>query len=181
MKLKLFIIVFLLSWLISAVVNLSLTYYKLAQSQKETQKQLALQKQNKEKIEKMTYVEMVHYIAPQFNQDPEEIKQIIWNESNFRIQLHDGGRAKNITAIHDRTFKSWLPQYEKEMGETLNMHSQFDSIKMMSWAFEKGYKTAWTTAVACDSKDGTYSFYSNLMGKHYTVICKPLPKEFAMI
>lgn len=179
--LKRIILAFFLLWIIYAVSSLSLIYYRIYLSHREAEVQLNKQLAEQERINKMTYVEMVEYIAPQFNQNPEEIKQIIWNESGFKVQCHDSCRAKNVTAIHDSTFKDWLPQYEKEMGETLNMQSQFDSIKMMSWAFKKGYKTAWTTAVACDSKDGTYSFYSNLMGKHYTVTCKPLPKELAMI
>jgi len=161
--------------------KLLVIYTRVYHSHKEAEVQLNKQLAEQERINKMSYVEMVEYIAPQFNQNPEEIKKIIYNESGFKVQCHDSCRAKNVTAIHDSTFKGWLPKYEKEMGETLNIESQFDSIKMMSWAFKKGYKTAWTTAVACDSKDGTYSFYSKLMGKHYTVVCKDLPKKFSMI
>ncbi len=83
MKLKLLIIVFLLSWLISAVVNLSLTYYKLAQSQKETQKQLALQKQNKEKIENMTVEEILTEIPPKYGVNPEVVTAIASNATGL--------------------------------------------------------------------------------------------------
>jgi cell division protein FtsL len=167
-------------FLFYALGALLVDYRNLYLQHKEAEEQFKKLKVEQERIDKMSYIQMVHYIAPQFNQDPNEIAQIIWNESNFKVQSHDGGRAKNITAIHDSTFKGWLPQYEKETGQTLNMQSQFDQISMMSWAFSKGYKTAWTTAVACNNENGTYSFYSRLMQKHYTVTCKPLPKELAL-
>jgi len=170
-----------LIWLTYALGTLLISYNRIYLQHKRAAEQLNKQLAEQERINKMSYVEMVEYIAPQFNQDPEYLKLIIWNESGFEIKCHDGCRAKNITAIHDNTFIGWLPEYEKETGGTLNIDSQFDSIKMMAWAFKKGKKTAWTTAVACDSKDGTYSFYSNLLGKHYTIVCKDLPKKFSML
>lgn len=131
-------------------------------------------------VNKMSYVEMIDYVAPQFGQNPTLIKKVVYNESGFKVQCHDSCRAKNITAIHDTTFKGWLPKYKKETGETLNINSQFDQIKMLSWAFSKGssYRNQWTTYVACTSPNGKYSFYSNMMGRSYTVTCKPLPQEY---
>lgn len=130
-------------------------------------------------VNKMSYQQMIDYIAPQFNQDPYYIKKIVWNESNFKIQSHDGGRARNITATHDNTFKGWLPEYEKERGETLDINSQYDQIKMMSFAFSKGYSSQWSTDVACKSPNGTYTFISRTLGgKQFTVKCKELPKEY---
>lgn len=131
-------------------------------------------------VNKMSYVEMIDYVAPQFGQNPTLIKKVIYNESGFKVQCHDSCRAKNITAIHDTTFKGWLPKYKKEIGETLNINSQYDQIKMLSWAFSKGesYRKKWTTYVSCKNPSGTYSFYSNLLEKNFTVICKPLPAKY---
>lgn len=119
-----------------------------------------------------TVVGMIDYIAPQFGQDPQLISKIAWCESGHKVKSHDGGRAVNITGIHDRTFDGWLPLYKADRGETLNKDSTFDQIKMMSWAFSKGssYRNQWTTYVAY-TKGGTYAFYSRLLKDHFVVKC----------
>lgn len=177
------IVAFFLIFLTFAFGKLTIMYIEVYQAHQKAEEQLNKIQQEQERINKMTYVEMVDYIAPQFQQDPHKIKQVIFNESGFKVQCHDSCRARNVTAIHDSTFKTWLPKYEKEMGETLNMDSQFDSIKLMSWAFSKGnsYRNQWTTYVACTNPSGTYSFYSNLMKKSYTVVCQPLPQKYSML
>ena len=123
-------------------------------------------------VKTMSVVEMIDYIAPQFNQDPKLISKISWCESKHKVLSHDGGRGVNITGIHDATFRGWLPLYEKERGETLNKDSTFDQLKMMSWAFSKGssYRNQWTTYVAY-MKGGTYTFYSRLLKGTFTVRC----------
>lgn len=123
--------------------------------------------------ENMTVVEMLEHIAPQFKQDPKLISKISWCESGHKVLPHDGGRGRNMTGIHDTTFNGWLPLYEKETGETLNINSVYDQFKMMAWAFSKGdsYRNQWTTYVAYKN-GGTYSFYSRLLKKHFTVNCK---------
>ena len=116
---------------------------------------------------------MINRIAPTFGQDPELISKITWCESRHEVVSHDGGRAKNITGIHNSTFKGWLPAYEKEMGETLDVHSTYHQIKMMSWAFSKGesYRKKWTTYVAYIN-GGSYTFYSKLLKGTFTAKCK---------
>jgi len=120
-----------------------------------------------------TVIELIDYIAPQFEQDPNLISKISYCESWHKIVKHDGGRGVNITGIHDSTFNGWLPEYEKEVGETLDIKSSFDQLKMMSWAFSKGesYRDDWTTYVAY-KKGGEYTFKSKLLGKIFTVRCK---------
>ncbi len=98
-----------------------------------------------DKVNSMSYREMVEYIAPQFNQSPKLINKISMCESGHKILPHDNYRGVNITGIHDTTFNGWLPQYEKEVNGTLDIKSQFDQLKMMSWAFSKGYANQWTT------------------------------------
>ncbi len=116
--------------------------------------------------------EMIDKASAQFGQDPKLIKKVAMCESGLKIRSHDGGRAKNMTGIHNTTFNGWLITYKKETGETLNIHSVYDQFKMMSWAFSKGpsYRNQWTTYVAY-TKGGTYAFYSKLLQKHFVVRC----------
>lgn len=122
-------------------------------------------------IESMTVPEMIEYIAPQFGQPTKAIKTIVCSESNFLVLPHDGGRAVNVTGIWDTTFDGWLPQYEKEMGETLNKKSTFDQLKMMSWAFSKGdsYRYQWSTYHAYVN-GGQARIWSRYYNRHFNIV-----------
>lgn len=126
--------------------------------------------------EKPVYVtvdEIIEDVAPRFGQDPKLISKISYCESKHQVVSHDGGRAVNVTGIHNTTFDQWLKNYEKEQGETLDKHSTYDQVKMMSWAFSKGdkYRNQWTTYVAYKN-GGTYTFYSKLLKGTFTARCK---------
>lgn len=116
---------------------------------------------------------MIERLAPRYGQDPELIYKITYCESQHKIKSHDGGRGKNITGIHDTTFNLWLPLYEKAENETLDIHSSYDQLKMMSWAFSQGesYRRQWTTYRAYIN-GGTYTFYYKLLKGTYTARCK---------
>lgn len=122
-------------------------------------------------LKDLPIIEMIKRVAPTFNQDPDLIKKIIWCESGGKDLEHDGGYGQGVTGIHKRTFDYWLIAYEKEYEETLEYVSTYDQIKMMSYAFSKGYANQWTTYVAY-KKGGEYTFYSKLMKKTYTARCK---------
>ncbi len=118
-----------------------------------------------------TVPEIIDYVTPTFGQDPLVIRKITWCESGWQVVDHDNHAGLNVTGIHDDTFRGWLPDYEKENHETLNIDSTYDQIKMMSWAFSKGYANQWTTWVAYHN-GGTYSFWSPSLKKHFIVHCK---------
>lgn len=89
-------------------------------------------------------------------------------ESGGKAVSGDSGHANGVLQIHEPTFERW----ERKMGEDLNYDSTMDQIKIGAWAFSQGdeYRNQWTMYVAL-KKGGTYSFYSKLLGKHYTVHC----------
>lgn len=152
-----------------ATQALSASYNKAINIQAEKQ---ALEDATR-RVETMTVPEMIDYIAPQYGQSPEVIKKITWCESGHKILPHDGHKGTNITGIWDSTFKSWLPLYEKEIGETLNINSQFDQIKMMSFAFSKGdeYRYQWSTYHAYVN-GGKAKIWSRYYNKYIIVYCK---------
>ena len=123
-------------------------------------------------VKVLTIPEQIEKAALQFNQDPKLISKIAYCESEHKVLPHDGGRGVNMTGIHDTTFKGWLPLYQKEVGETLDIKSTLDQFKMMSFAFSKGdtYRRQWTTYRAYKN-GGTYTFYSRLMKKTFTSRC----------
>jgi hypothetical protein len=125
-------------------------------------------------VQELSVKEMSSLTAMMFGQDPKLLNKIMWCESHGQVSDHDGGRGLNVTGIHDQTFDLWLPQYEKDIGESLDKTKTWDQLKMMAWAFSKGedYRDDWTTYVAYMSPDHTYSFYSTLLKAHFTVVCK---------
>lgn len=82
--------------------------------------------------------------------------------------IGDGGRSNGIFQFQKSTFL----RMEKEFGEDLNYTSQFDQIKLASWALTQPEKAReWTTYVAIE-KGGRYAFYSSQLKKHFVVYCK---------
>lgn len=80
----------------------------------------------------------------------------------------DGGRSKGIFQFQKSTFE----RMERDFGEDLDYTSQFDQVKLASWALSQPeLAREWTTYVAIQ-KGGTYSFWSSQMQRHYVVKCK---------
>lgn len=67
--------------------------------------------------------------------------RVIKCESGFDPKaIGDGGLAYGIAQFHKQTFDA----FSKEEGETLNYHSTYDQIKLLSWAISKDYGKHWT-------------------------------------
>lgn len=129
------------------------------------------QEEVKTKLDSMSIQELIDYIAPQYGQDSVLIKKVVWCESGFNPNaIHDGVHGRGVTGFHKNTFNSWKIRFNRP---ELKYESNFDQITLMSLAFSKGegYRDDWTTYVAY-TRGGTYTFYSNLMKKTYTVVCK---------
>lgn len=119
-------------------------------------------------------VEIIDEVAPLFGQDPALISKISYCESKHnKNAIHDGGYGKGVAGFHKSTFNRYNKMYFKEYGEWLNYDSSYDQLKLMSYAFSKGEasRLEWTTYRAYKN-GGTYSFYSKLLKRYFTVICK---------
>lgn len=172
---KKLIIVVLIAWICMGTISYAQT---LDVPKKDENIKDVIVLDSKETIEakraKMTIPQIIEEVSPIFGQDPKLISKVAYCESHFKVVDHDGGYGMGVTGIHRATFNSWLIKYKKESnGETLNYNSSYDQLKMMAWAFSKGdsYRNQWTTYVAIQ-KGGSYSFYSKLLQKNFTVRCK---------
>lgn len=78
-----------------------------------------------------------------YHVSPKDLYKVLYCESHFNEKaVGDGGLARNVAQFHKSTFEMW----EKDFGEDLNYDSAQDQIKLMAWAFSKGYQHHWTCA-----------------------------------
>lgn len=164
---KILIFIAILVFLTLITTKIARAYNEAIAVKEAVDAQIALQ----QKIDAMTTVELIEYIAPQYGQDPALLKKIIKCESGFdHTKTHDGGHGKGSTGFHKKTFESW----KIKLGHPeLKYESNFDQITLMSIAFKAGedYRDDWTTYRAYVN-GGVYSFYSKLLKGYYTVRCK---------
>lgn len=91
-------------------------------------------------------------------------------ESNLNPNIKgDSGLAVGLFQYHDGTWN----RMSSYMGETLDKYSWHDQIKLTAWvaANRPDRLREWTSYVAIQ-KGGTYSFYSKLLKRNFTVHCK---------
>lgn len=117
----------------------------------------------------LTPIEQIEYFSTMYGGNPAIAKKVMECESNGNHKTSgDGGRSNGIFQFQKSTFL----RMEKEFGEDLDYTSQFDQIKLGSWALtQPNLAREWTTYVAIQ-KGGKYSFWSSQMQRHYTVYCK---------
>lgn len=121
-------------------------------------------------LEEYSVPELIEHYAQIYEQDPVLLKKVAECESKYEKDLSgDGGYAYSVFQFHKDTFDRW----SKEFGAPLDYESYHDHIKLAVWSFAQGeeYRRAWTTYVAI-TKGGEYSFYSKLLKKNFTVVCK---------
>lgn len=113
---------------------------------------------------------MIVYYSQQNEVDESMMMKMADCESDFNPNaVGDNFRARNVYQYHRGTFDSM----SKLMGEKLNYDSAHDQIKLTTWiaANYPSKLNSWTSYRAIKN-GGTYSFYSSLLKKHYTVTCK---------
>lgn len=117
----------------------------------------------------LTPEQQVVYFSNLYGGDPTVALRVMECESGGNHKtVSDGGRSNGIYQFQKSTFE----RMEREFGEDLNYSSQFDQIKLGTWALAQDkYQNEWTAFVAI-KRGGKYSFYSRQMDRNYTIYCK---------
>lgn len=120
------------------------------------------------KINELSINEQINYFADKYGVDSSLMKKIVQCESHGNVEaLGDGKRAYGILQYHLASFQ----RHEELLGEDLDYYSSLDQLKLGTWAISQGYGREWTSYRAIKN-GGTYSFYSKLLKKSFTVTCK---------
>lgn len=118
-------------------------------------------------VSELSIDEQIDHYAALYGVEGSLIKKIVQCESNYKTTaIGDGGRARGLFQYHQGSFE----RHEKLFGEDLDYYSSHDQIKLGTWAIAQGYGREWSSFRAIKN-GGTYSFYSKLLKKHYTVKC----------
>lgn len=132
-----------------------------------------------QKFEELTPKEYIVKYAKQFQTDPNLLLKIANCESQF-IPLAEGdfknGKylAIGLYQYHEDMWNGSVKLYKAEVfDENLDRYSPHDQAKITAFIFAKHpeLRTKWTSYVAY-ANGGTYTFYSKLLGRKYTVVCK---------
>lgn len=119
-------------------------------------------------ISERSIPEQINFFAEQYGVDSSLVKKIVQCESQGKeTALGDGGRAYGLMQYHKASFE----RHAELFGEELDYYSSYDQIKLGTWAISEGHGREWTSYRAIKN-GGTYSFYSKLLKKHFTVKCK---------
>jgi len=113
--------------------------------------------------------QQVVYFSNLYGGNPDiALKVMDCESSGSHSAKGDGGRSNGIFQFQKSSFE----RMEKDFGEDLNYTSQYDQIKLASYALaSKKYQNEWTSFRAI-MNGGKYSFYSSQMKRHYTIYCK---------
>ena len=117
--------------------------------------------------------------SKQFNTDPNLLLKIARCESQFdpltKGDYKDGQYlAIGLYQYHAGMWDDSEKLYRKDVyDEDLDRNSYQDQAKLTAFIFAEhpNLRTKWTSYVAY-ANGGTYKFYSKLLGKNYTVVCK---------
>lgn len=120
------------------------------------------------KISELSIDEQIDHYATLYGVEGSLIKKMVQCESEYKTTaIGDGGMARGLLQYHQGSFK----RHAELFGEELDYYSSHDQIKLGTWAVANGYGREWTSYRAIQN-GGTYSFYSKLLQRHYTVVCK---------
>ena len=114
--------------------------------------------------------DLIEQFSEQYGADPLIAKAVVRCESKGNHStVGDGGHSNGVYQFMEETFN----RMAKKMGEEgLDYTSEYDQLKVGTYAMaHPELAKEWTTYVAIQ-KGGTYSFYSKINKKHFTIHCK---------
>lgn len=127
------------------------------------------------KVEEMTIPETIAYYSIIYNTDARITTAVAKCESQFNPDTQgdykDGKYlAQGLFQYHNETWYRHYKEFNKETGITLVKGVPQDDVQLGVWAIANGKGNEWSTYTSLKN-GGTYSFYSKLLGRHYTVKC----------
>lgn len=122
-------------------------------------------------VQEMTIEGAIAHFSEVYGVDPKISIAVARCESNFNPNvIGDGGRAKGIYQYHNETWYRHYKEFNKETGITLVKGEPKDDAQLAIWAIANGKGSEWSSLRAIRN-GGTYSFYSKLLEKNFTVKC----------
>lgn len=117
----------------------------------------------------LSITEQVIYFSNLYGGDSEVALKVMDCESGGdHNNVGDGGLSKGIFQFQKSTFE----RMERGLGENLNYTSQFDQIKLASFALSKPELAREWSTFRSIKNGGKYSFYSRQLNRYFTVVCK---------
>ena len=119
---------------------------------------------------------IITYYADMYGVDPSVSLAVARCESGYDSSVKGDYKngvplALGLFQYHNETWNRHYKEFFNTTGITLDRNIPADNAQLANWAFSTGKGAEWTTMTAL-KKGGTYSFYSKLLGKHFTVTCK---------
>jgi hypothetical protein len=144
--LKRIILAFFTIWIIYAVGNLSVIYFRIYHSHKEAEVQLNKQLAEQERIDKLTVQEILKEVPPKYGVKVAVAESVTKCESTHNpkaINYHDGGYGKHSVGLWQYQSSTWN-YWSKKYGEKLDINSAYDQTKLASYMLSKNQGHQWT-------------------------------------
>lgn len=126
-----------------------------------------------------TIQKQIEYYSDLYGADSKTLSKVAQCES--QLGKKNKGDLKNgvylaigIYMYHNATWDSMANMFYKEYPTRhLDKYSNQDQIELTAWVFAKHpeLRKHWTTYIAY-SRGGTYTFYSKILERWFTVVCK---------
>ena len=119
-----------------------------------------------------TYVKAednITHFSELYGSNEDIVRAVIRCESHgLHSAKGDGGNANGIAQFWEGTFN----RMSNKLGEKLDYNSEYDQVKLLSFAMSKPELAREWTSYRAIMNGGKYTFYSKVDKKIHTVYCK---------